>query len=153
MIRISRSFSDASTFFNKHEQVSPSSTLPRLGFTRFEEKKRHNKEVQLTPVKSLFRKTTLTPTKQSSPSSQERSRPVRSVSPDSHSATQQLGQFLGRLPQAAAHHSYMYLRSRTEKLERMMARMALPSDISEKVHLVYQNFSVLMKDHVAFSGI
>ena len=143
--RIGRSLSDASTFFSSKAEAA-ASTLPRShGFSRFEEKKKHNKEVtKSTAVKSLFRKT---PTKKGA---SER----RALSPDSHSATQALGHFLRRLPEAAAHHCYSFLGSRVEKLDRLISNGVLtsPSDISERVHLIYQNYSDEVKSHEAYAG-
>ena len=142
--RISRSLSDASTFFMRSEK-SPSS-LPRHGFTRFEEKKRHNKEVKNTPVKSLFRKT---PTRQDGHSSKQR----RALSPESHASTQDFGQFLQKIPQTAAHHAYTFLKSHIEKLDQMVSAGVLsPLDISERFHIVYQTLSDKVKDHVAYTG-
>ena len=141
---VSRSFSDADTFFTKPNPTS--STLPRHGFSRFEEKKRHNQEIRSTPVKSLFRKG---PTKFPSPKTREK----RSLSPDSQTATQELGQFLQTLPDKAAHHAYNFLKVHVEKLDRMASSGVLtPDDISERVHTIYQSFDEKIKEHSGFSG-
>lgn len=143
--RVERSQSDASTYFNKTE--SQSSTLPRHGFSRFEEKKRHNQEVRTTAVKSLFRKT---PTKGlGSPKLKDR----RALSPESHSAIIELDQFLQTLPQNAAHHAYSFLRMQAEKLDRLVTSGVLtPLEISDRVHNIYQVFDEKLKTHSGFLG-
>ena len=143
--RVARSFSDASTFFTKADPVS--ATLPRHGFSRFEEKKRHNQEVKSTAVKSLFRKT---PNKIGSPMSRE----SRSKSPESHSAIQDLGLYLQTLPQSVAHHAYGFLKTQVEKLDRLASSGVLsPMDLSDRVHTIYQNFEHKLRSHTVFSGI
>lgn len=143
--RVARSFSDASTFFTKADPVS--ATLPRHGFSRFEEKKRHNQEVKSTAVKSLFRKT---PNKIGSPMSRE----SRSKSPESHSAIQDLGLYLQTLPQSVAHHAYGFLKTQVEKLDRLASSGVLsPMDLSDRVHTIYQNFEHKLRSHTGFSGI
>lgn len=130
---------------------SASATLPRHGFSRFEEKKRHNQEVRSTPVKSLFRKT---PGKGASGlGSPKSSRDRRALSPESHSAIQDLGQFLQSLPTSAAHHAYGYLKVQVEKLDRLVSSGVLsPLDISDRVHSTYQNFDDKLRGHPSFSG-
>ena len=143
--RVARSQSDASTFFSKPE--SASSTLPRHGFSRFEEKKRHNQEMRAQAVKSLFRKT---PTKLGSPKSRDR----RALSPESHSAILDLDQFLQTLPQNAAHHAYSFLRVQAEKLDRLVSSGVLtPLEISDRVHNIYQVFDDKLKNHSGFLGM
>ena len=143
--RVLRSLSDADTFFTKPD--SASSTLPRHGFSRFEEKKRHNQEIRSTPVKSLFRKA---PSKLASPKTREK----RSLSPESQSATQELNQFLQTLPDKAGHHAYNFLKVHIEKLNRMVSSGVLtPDDISERVHNIYQTLDNKIKEHSGFSGI
>nr|CAG4636875.1 EOG090X03G5 [Ceriodaphnia reticulata] len=140
--KVARSQSDASTFFSKTE--SASSTLPRHGFSRFEEKKRHNQEMRATAVKSLFRKT---PTKLGSPKSKDK----RALSPESHSAILDLDQFLQTLPQNAAHHAYSFLRVQAEKLDRLVSSGVLTSlDLSDRVHNIYQVFDDKLKNHSGF---
>nr|CAH0101346.1 unnamed protein product [Daphnia galeata] len=141
--KVERSQSDASPFFNKTE--SNSSTLPRHGFSRFEEKKRHNQEARTTAVKSLFRKT---PTKGlGSPKSKDR----RALSPESHSAIIELDQFLQTLPQNAAHHAYSFLRVQADKLDRLVSSGVLtPLEISDRVHNIYQVFDEKLKTHSGF---
>nr|CAG4639888.1 EOG090X03G5 [Daphnia pulex] len=138
--KVERSQSDASTFFNKPE--SHSSTLPRHGFSRFEEKKRHNQEMRTTAVKSLFRKT---PTKGlGSPKSKDK----RALSPESHSAIIELDQFLQTLPQNAAHHAYSFLRMQAQKLDGLVSSGVLtPLEISDRVHNIYQVFDEKLKTH------
>ena len=141
---VSRSFSDADTFSTKSD--SASATLPRHGFSRFEEKKRHNQEIRSTPVKSLFRKV---PGKFPLPKTREK----RTLSPESQTATQELGQFLQTLPDKAAHHAYNFLKVHVEKLDRMASSGVLtPDDISERVHLIYQNLDDKIKEHSGFAG-
>lgn len=138
--------SDASTFFNNPEQNS--STLPRHGFSRFEEKKRHNQEMRTTAVKSLFRKT---PTKGlGSPKSRDR----RAPSPESHASIVELDQFLQTLPQNAAHHAYSFLRVQADKLDRLVSSGVLtPIEISDRVHNIYQLFDEKLKTHSGFLGM
>ena len=143
--RVARSFSDASTFFTKSSEP-PSSTLPRHGFSRFEEKKRHNQEVKSTAVKALFRKT---PNKIGSPMARE----SRAKSPESHSAIQDLGLYLQTLPQSVAHHAYSFLKTQVEKLDRLASSGVLsPLDLSDRVHTIYQNFEHKLRNHTGFSG-
>ncbi|KAK4010317.1 hypothetical protein OUZ56_019461 [Daphnia magna] len=141
--KVERSMSDASTFFNNPEQNS--STLPRHGFSRFEEKKRHNQEMRTTAVKSLFRKT---PTKGlGSPKSRDR----RAPSPESHASIVELDQFLQTLPQNAAHHAYSFLRVQADKLDRLVSSGVLtPIEISDRVHNIYQLFDEKLKTHSGF---
>lgn len=137
---VSRSLSDAANFSARLDPVS--STLPRHGFSRFEEKKRHNQEVRSTPVKSLFRK---------GPSPKTREK--RSLSPESQAASQELGQFLQTLPDRAAHHAYNFLKVHVEKLDRMASSGVLtPDDLSERIHTIYQSLGDKIRDHSGFSG-
>jgi len=132
----------------KTEEPSASSTLPRHGFSRFEEKKRHNQEVKSTPVKSLFRKTPM-----KSLGSPKTGRERRALSPESHSAIQDLGHFLQTLPQSAAHHAYGYLKVQVEKLDRLVSSGALtPLEISDRVHSIYQKFDDKLKTYSGFAG-
>nr|CAG4650840.1 EOG090X03G5 [Simocephalus serrulatus] len=141
--KVARSQSDASTYFAKPDSASAS--LPRHGFSRFEEKKRHNQEIRTTAVKSLFRKT---PNKFGSPKSKDR----RALSPESHSAIVDLDLFLQTLPQNAAHHAYSFLKVQAEKLDRLVSSGVLsPLDISDRVHSIYQVFDDKLKTHSGFS--
>nr|CAG4634686.1 EOG090X03G5 [Alona affinis] len=152
--RVSRSLSDAGTFFMKPE--ASSSTLPRHGFSRFEEKKRHNQEVKSTPVKSLFRKTSGRGSASSGGSGSPKNtrERTRALSPESHSAIQDLGQFLQSLPPTSAHQAYSYLKMQVEKLDRLVSSGVLsPMDMSDRVHSTYQNFDDKLKSHSSFSEL
>lgn len=143
--RVARSQSDASNFFSKSENAS--ATLPRHGFTRFEEKKRHNQEIRTTAVKSLFRKT---PSKLGSPKSKDR----RELSPESTSAIMELDRFLQTLPSNAAHHAYSFLKMHADKLDRLVSSGVLtPLEISDRVHNIYQLFDEKLKTHSGFLGM
>nr|CAG4641561.1 EOG090X03G5 [Eurycercus lamellatus] len=150
--KVSRSLSDASTFFMKPE--TSSSTLPRHGFSRFEEKKRHNQEIKSPAVKSLLFRKTPSNSKGNSVGSPKTVRDKRALSPESHSALQDLGQFLKTLPQGVDHHAYNYLKIQVEKLDRLVSSGVLvPLDISDRVHNIYQNFEEKLKNHSSFSEL
>nr|CAG4649195.1 EOG090X03G5 [Scapholeberis mucronata] len=142
-ITLFHSGSDAGAFFGKSESASV--TLPRHGFSRFEEKKRHNQEIKTTAaVKSLFRKT---PSKLGSPKSRDR----RAISPESHSAISELDRFLQTLPPNAAHHAYNFLKTNADKLDRLVSSGVLtPLEISDRVHNIYQLFDEHLKNHSGF---
>nr|CAG4646132.1 EOG090X03G5 [Macrothrix elegans] len=97
--KVSRSQSDASAFFNRPEGAF--SSLPRHGFSRFEEKKRHNQEV---------------------------SRERRELSPEAHSAVQELGQLV-------------------------TSGVLSPTEVSDRVQMIYQGFDEKLKSHPAFADL
>nr|CAG4643095.1 EOG090X03G5 [Ilyocryptus agilis] len=132
-------------FLTKQQlQLSAISGVPQQS-RRFEEKKRHNQEIKSTPVKSLFRKTPNRGT-----GSNPKSRDRRTLSPESHSAVQDLGQFLKTVPDSVAHDSYEYLRKQVEKLDRLVSSGVLtPLDISERVHNIYHNFEEKVRNQTS----
>ena len=103
--------------------------------------------MKATAVKSLFRKT---PTKLGSPKTRDK----RSLSPESHLAIVDLDQFLKTLPTNAAHNAYSFFKVQAEKLDRLVSSGVLtPSEISDRVHSIYQLFDEKIKTHSGFSGI
>ena len=75
------------------------------------------------------------------------------MSPDSQSATQELGEFLNTIPEKAAHHAYSYLKVNVDKLDRLVSSGVLtPDEISERFHTIYQNFDEKLKEHSGFAG-
>lgn len=138
--RIARSQSDASTFSSK-----PPSGLLHHNFTKFEEKKRHNLEVQSAAVKNLFKKSPKLPS--------PKFRDKRALSPESQSATSDLSQYLQMVPPTAAHHVYGFLKVSVEKLDRLISSGVLsPMEISDRIHSIYQNLDDKLRNNSAFSG-
>nr|CAG4640729.1 EOG090X03G5 [Eulimnadia texana] len=141
--RVSRTQSDASALFDKPSAT----TLPRSGFLKFEEKKRHNLELKSAKVASTFKKT-------SARASNTSPRTKRALSPDSHLATQEFGRYLTGLPQPIAHEAYSLLKSQYERLDRLISPGLLsPSDISEILHEMYQAFAEKIKETSSFTEL
>nr|CAG4645421.1 EOG090X03G5 [Lynceus sp. MCZ IZ 141354] len=135
--KIARSSSDASSF--SHASPQTSQTLPRSGFFKFEEKKRHTQEVKTSSVKSIFRKTP--------PKGIVSPRDRRALSPESQNAMEELGRYLQNFPQTVAHDTYKLLRSEVERADRIIsAGLMSPAEVSDVLQEIYQSVMDLLKD-------